>query len=887
MKKRNQELLSGINPKKGIRAEPIIQKDLELSSIVSKVVVSNKNKNYGRSGDIKENLINTGIFDSESDVMKRRMEDNEDIIKLFPDVKLAMQMVVSSILSPKDMVKSETLYKVKGGRLPMPIADRVLKLTKEIMNDEYKLDDSHSTYLKESLFEYGSYIKIVLPENILDEIINGSNISKESYNNNIDKISENDFCNIGILGSNESQVTRSNIKVTLEKLRGGHENHKKVSGFSLMRNGQPILENLISISDNFNYLRLNKLTDLAAKNKLSVALESAKMTSKAFNNILMKEQNNNFDPLQIVPNSDSAIRKSIGKGLVMKIPSEACIPVFTPGDPKDHVGYFLLLDEDGNFVVHDETKDHFSKDTYNISNDGMSDIITSSMIDRAAGNLTGFDQTNAKNNIKAQIYGQLLENDLSEKIQRGLYGKKFDVGMSDRLKRVMLARAMSNRFTRMLFMPAEYVSYMAFNYNKNGTGKSMLDEVRVISGMRAIILFADIMSSVKSSINLTDVKITFDPEDPDPQQTAEMALHNIARMRQNYMPLGAHDVTVLNDWMQRAGLMVSYEGHPEMPETKIDFEVKNLQHTKPDSDLDEKLEKRMWMAFSLTPENVLNGQNAEFATTIIHNNILFSKRIIQYQKDYIAMLNKLVRLILRHDIKYKKEVINILKENAALYEKTLDEEQKKLKRQYYGDNDKFVITEDDIENVIDSIETYLPSPDETTLTNQTAAFQEFDEAVDKVLEYHMSSGALPASLVGEMNGKLDEMKTAVKAVLMRDWQIENNYLPQLSDLSASDEDGKPRVDVYDRIKEHGGGIVKSLLKLFQATKAAALAANNDLNKVSLDNTESTSIDSSGSDVNDDSAEETTDSDESPEPEGEHAEKADDMVDGGNLNAKLF
>lgn len=61
----------------------------------------------------------------------------------------------------------------------------------------------------------------------------------------------------------------------------------------------------------------------------------------------------------------------------------------------------------------------------------------------------------------------------------------------------------------------------------------------------------------------------------------EIAIHEVLRMRQQYFPLGINSPTDLVDWVQRAGVEFSFEGHPGLPNTKFDFDIKNMQHTIP------------------------------------------------------------------------------------------------------------------------------------------------------------------------------------------------------------------------------------------------------------------------------------------------------------------
>ena len=110
----------------------------------------------------------------------------------------------------------------------------------------------------------------------------------------------------------------------------------------------------------------------------------------------------------------------------------------------------------------------------------------------------------------------------------------------------------------------------------------------------------------------------------------EMATDLISKTRQQYFPLGANSAPELLDWIHRAGFELHFEGHPALPQTKFQFNTKNFDRTEPNADLDEGLRKQTYMAFGLSPELLDTGFDAEFAATVTANNILLSKRTMQY-----------------------------------------------------------------------------------------------------------------------------------------------------------------------------------------------------------------------------------------------------------------
>ena len=123
----------------------------------------------------------------------------------------------------------------------------------------------------------------------------------------------------------------------------------------------------IELYDNFEMLKLPRLASSITKElskqiikknssikRPSVATEHSYNTSGVItsagsitgNDIrasIFKEATNSFSPVVSVKTKELAARKSIGRALRMKIPAEAVIPVYPPGQPENHAGYIFLL----------------------------------------------------------------------------------------------------------------------------------------------------------------------------------------------------------------------------------------------------------------------------------------------------------------------------------------------------------------------------------------------------------------------------------------------------------------------------------------------------------------------------------------------------------------
>lgn len=847
------------NTGKKFPALNIVRDRPEIAAMISKLVEprDTRVRNITKGRDL--GAVNQNQFAQISENLKTKLTDSETTMQLFPDMELAAQILVSSILSPKDMVNTDIVYKAEEANLPSELVAKMIEIIRENVDKHHKFKAELPSMLRDVLFESGSYIKAVIPESSVDELINNNQIvSTESVSNLIGR--NNRLAGLGILGPGtlndkpQSANNQSRTMVGLEsfdrpavayqdfEVSVGNSHHSPQD-----RNSKPLNLN-VEVTDNFQLLKLPRLieTNRNAKVKNAIAsatrigFESVSVGSKDMKAALYKGPNSQTQLFVAIKDRKATKRKSIGRPLVLRLPTEATIPVHVPGDEKSHIGYFVLVDAEGNPVTRTSNQEYLSN---LVSQPTEMSGMTSSLLARAKKNLTSNDQKNMTVDQAAQIYADIVEADLTERLKNGVYGSKVQVSKAQEVYRIMMARSLSNQFTRLVYIPASLVTYFAFKYYKNGVGKSLLDDLGLLTSLRAILMFAKVMAKVKSSINLTHVNMSIDPNDPDPQKTIEMSIHEIIKMRQQYFPLGINSPNDLVDWIQRAGFEFSFEGHPGIPQTKFDFETRNLQHQLPDDELDEMLRKQSYMALGLSPETVDNGFNSEFATSIVANNILMSKRVLQIQEVIVNHMTDYVRKLVLNDYTAREELMEAVKTSKESIDKYLSEEEKAK----MTENPEWFLQEL-MENFVDMLEVSLPKPDMTTIESQYQAYQNYAESLDKALDAWVNGDFIDGSIAGEISGNIEVIKATIRAHFLRKWMAENGFMPELNDIVSADEDGNASLDLYQLTKEHTEGVVRSAVKFIQSMLGTKTGSDNDLQAMGTG-----SSDTGGSDYGSDSS----------------------------------
>jgi len=858
-----KRVIQHINSGKKFPALQLVNRNADNAAVISKLVKNHQSTTFSQNNPASFYNLDTTQFHSVADSISERMHDGENIMQLFPDMELAAQILVSSILSPKDMVNTDVIYKVSESILPADLTMQLLSTLETDVNKYYKLKTILPDILREVLFTSGSYVKAIIPESSLDEVIN-SNIypSTESFKD----ILERDH--IGILGNPIQKKT----KLSMESLRDLQSTDAYQPGMTVnnaLESHKCKLSSLVEVTDNFKYLKLpalvKRLKSSQVKEKISrVATEShdQRFSNQEIENMFFRRVETKEKPFVTIKTRDQTVRRSIGRPLELKLPTESVIPVYIPGDCKSHVGYFVILDEEGNPITYENSRDALGN-MHNAMSDHTNEI-TSMLTQKAKYNLMGTDRRNISMMEHAQIYMGIIEADLVSRLKNGAHGSKLEIAKQTDVYQIMMARTLAGQYTRLLYIPSELISYFAFKYHNNGTGKGLLDDLKVLTSLRAILLFAKVMATAKNSINITKVNMTLDPNDPDPQKTIEMSVSEVMKMRQQYFPLGINTPGDLVDWVQRAGFEFTFEGHPGIPSTKFDFETKNFQHQVPDSELEETLRKQTIMALGLSPETVDNGFSSEFATTVVSNNILLSKRVVQIQEQLTPILTDYIRKLIFNDYTMRASLADLVRESMGNIDKYLSQEEQAMRD---ADEEKFISYL--LDKFATHIDVTLPKPDMTTVESQTTAFEQYESALDKTIEYWVSSSFMSSEISGEFSDTVDAIKSTLKAHFLRRWMADNGYMTELGDMISTDDEGMPVLDIYEMSKEHIQGIMRSSLKFIEKLQATKLAADKDINELGVD----------GSGPSDSSSDDTTSDDSGEDDMGMDDMGFDMDVDG--------
>ena len=846
--------------------------DPELASVIAKLQRPRDRVDTAISNpDGASGMTVAGAQEISRSIMAR-MEDNQNTMQLFPDIELAEQIVISSILAPKDMGSSELIYKLTDNRFPAVLTNELLGVLKEHISRNYKLREQCSDILTDAMFKKGSHVKAILPESAVDELINSNSVvaTENIFPSDIfaDRTGSS-LTSMNLLGSPVPKDTteRRNPKYVLESIVNAGAGVSP-SIYNEDESVRKALEGLVEVTDNYNLLKFQKLVDAISvssvrkavgtrldKASMTFATESykffegkkaeGKMTEEPMKQLLYRNSVSQYKPFLTIPSKDNLRRKSVGRPMVIDIPSEAAVPIHVPGSPEKHIGYMVPVDADGNFITLGSAFDNATGMAGMMSSDKSNSSLGSLLTEKARKNLaTQNEQPTIEN--ATEIYADIIEKDFLQRLANGKYGRELRIGRNMDIMRIMLIRALKAQFTRLVYVPAEYVTYFAFKYHDNGVGKSYLDDLANITSLRALVLFSKTMARVKSSIETTHVNVKLDPRDHDPAGTLEKAKHLIAKTRQQFFPHGLNRVVDLTDWISRAGIQITFEGHPKMPTTSFDFETKNMQHPPPDDGLEEDFRYQTYMHFGLSPDAVDTAAKSDFATVIEKSSIMFSKRVTVWSDAFSEDLTDYARKILNNDNELIDALLGVLKNHKSEIDSMMTDEEKEFYTTHPKEFSEFLIYQ-----FSSSLKVDLPKPEFTSLQNMNTSFTDRANAYKAAIEYVIDESVLPSDLGGEASNYVATLQKVWLAGLMRKWMAENNYVPEVMEISQLSEEGKPAIDLLELTESHSKNLMLAVATLLNKVKSARVATDADLAKINAGDSSSSGVSSSSSSSSED------------------------------------
>lgn len=778
--------------------------------------------------------------------------DSHNIQQNLPDIELIKQIVIPSIISPNDMMNEELTYLTTDEELGA-VATSLLEVVEDTCRNFYKIDKNMSKELEEILFNVGAHIDIIIPEASIDSVIrSGERVSVENLNNLFD--SKGNLSHLGILG-NPPNGPVSNIV-------SDRDGFRFAVGMESLGDKKPDYDPNIShecfrlrITDNLNLLKLPKLKEKAQQDRIADIYKSnglgvenylTRLGATTRNTeqkdeeerqaaiaetigSLYSERSYRMKEVITLKTRNKNDRDSIGRPLVMGLPSESVIPVHTPSDPTDHIGYYILIDQTGNPIRVSLTDNLFESMRFSYQSSGaeMSSYLASQVNQMQQGqNLNGNGDSQMQYEDAVRVYTEIVERDLIDRLKNGAYGEELGVARISEIYRIMFSRALAKQHTQLLYVPKTLMTYLAFDYNEFGVGISLIEKTKMLSSLRISLLYANAMAVVRNSITQRKLQIELDEMDVAPELTISTAQHRAAIAMNRANPFGGFDPNNIMERLTQASVSTEVSGGAgNFPQTKVGMEYSNSNYTQVDTSFTDDIRDQHHMGLWVTPEMLDTATGTDFATSIVANNALFAKRTKNAQIQYCELKTMHIRKLCYNDNVVLTKLIDTIKANRQSIPETISKE--------YSDEDIALY-------FINTLEVALPEPDLSKFEMQMEAFTAYSDALDKVLPTFINQDILTTDLIGELSNVISPTIAVIKNYFLRRYLKENNILPELFDLVTKDEDSEPALKLLEEQNIHITSIQASVLEFMRARIAQTKVTNSQLEKIQGEDGESLS-----------------------------------------------
>lgn len=770
-------------------------------TVLSKMIRDQSQHQQGRSD--QPYLGNYGYLHEISDIVSNNIEDAKNLNQLLPEIEICIQVLTALILSPKDMISTELTHAVQPNILPPELTGEILNLLRNYFEHNYKIKPLLPDKLRKALFVEGADVTIIIPENSLDDLINGRSnkkISLESFKKSepLKEIGKP----TGFMASDASGAD-ARRKMSLEDLLGDISNDpttpEKLQPLAMSKTATFDFSKFKDMRapdlyDNPNMLKLESITNSLQAAKQRTILES--LGAHSYGDIESMYHNSDLKPEEVVTitRQEEASRESVGPPLIKGASTESCIPVHPPGQPDKPIGYLFLTDEFGAFVSRSARSDYMRNIQSGVFNNRSA---VTGMLQQAASQLDPEDgYGNQMLALQAaQAFRDMAIRDIEGRLMAGSVGN-VTVGRTELAFDLMFERALASKQTRVVYVPADMVVYWAYRFNDNGTGRSLLEDNKILSSIRALTLFMNVETMIRNSIDHRTLNIEVDEDDPNKSRTKEMIIHEYARQRQNSIPWATSNPRRMIEVAQNSGLAINVSGGDNYPNTKVSVDTRDITYREVNLDMDEDLRKRQTMGFGLAPEIVDLSNQIEFSSKMATSNELSLKRAIILQEETNKFIRQtIIKIAISH-----KGLIDQMKEIVGRHAKLLPKPLLEKGEMYF------------IQTFFSIYTVKLPRPD-TGLANRMTDLGEYSDAIQKVLDEVMPDDFLQANVTGEAaNEWVAVVKASVKSTLMLKYCQNHNIMPELTDMFKNDTQEDPGTILIEE------GIVQSgrLVKIIQA-----------------------------------------------------------------------
>jgi hypothetical protein len=791
-----------------------------------------------------------------------KIEDTKSLLELSPNLQQAGKLLVSTILSPDDLQTDSLRFIINHPNITDDTNQALSDLLTEHMCKYRKLNTLLPDWIYEAIMSSGAVPILTIPNSnnrilyqltediklvvknqnnkevfIRDDIYN-SNLDNEdidsllkknifSVNNNSNSLILNNFKNIIQEDKNDSKFLKVlNQSITNEFTneftnKELKENKKMFNIENIKKIAKPILnkmseDNNVIISDNFRVLEKSKKNVKKAMDRIN----------KTFNDQFIGVDNSIYK----VDNNTNLVKGDHPFLIILK--SKNVIPITIPGS-NEKAGYFVVTDENINPLFNDITNG--ANNTSDFSN------TTHILKEVFSPNMTELNKLNNKQKQKyaSTIFNIALKHMIETKLSdMGL--NNININIYNNIASTIFQNFLHERKVRLIFVPENLITYFAFDYREDGTGKSKLEDgAKLLIAMKNTLLVSKVLETMENAMDSRTIEVDI----PEGTTNIEEIMEDIRRVvndKRNFKP-NIHYSDIGKDIIDRHIKIIpkNIQGLEGLSETRMES-----SSTRSRGDVDnliEELDKQV-LAYLNVPYSSLNavGEN-ELATSILSNNLFLANIVKIIQNKIISLCSKLAQNELIYSEVIQRRILEILKGDAYITKqffskkkddpdsvkdkyKTEEPDDKKSNNLFVGGviniEDGIITGEkkelvDILYEIIENVTAFLPKPNLVIDKNRIDELDSFIDLCEKYMDKVISQELLPIE-DDKLRNSLPAMKATAIRRLIKNFVATNGMANIMeSDIDVFDQDES--IDLYKRLRNITQGISDWKKKLDDAT----------------------------------------------------------------------
>ena len=742
------------------------------------------------------NVAETDIISQLKDVStnSKKMMDEIDMLKMMaPEISMAETIIVSSIMSPTDLQTDIVSVQVDDKEISESAQTKINGLLTNYFNDEFKLGTRLSDWLGTAGFHDGAKAIMILPQSELDVLNTVADSWDPQYIQQFKDMKESVLKSTETLEikdtDKENELIESLSSVATEALADLHvgadyltdedkkafktqdDNDKnKIVTVAAPTTAQ-IAKDLVSNSfkllkttaDGKGVIVTRDVSDLnrGYRNAVDTANRFAQEAERQIFGFDRKNPDTNRPQFPVLHISDIIKTNEGDMPIIVEFPTDAVIPVCAPGDNKNHLGYFVLIDEYGQpmrgQVVFDGTEN--SDITHRLATNAARAVFGNKNIDsmRVAGMTEGQIMDNVSKVFSVAV-SYLLRNKMNKDGLKGL-----DINVHEAVGKALFFNLLAKNQIKMLFIPEPMMVYYRFDHRDDGTGKSMLEDIKFLLAMRCTLMIAKIMAAIDNATKHRVIEVQVDEKNVNVPEAIEMA-------RQMFISKKAPNITndprTAMESIINQHLSIRPKGIPGViDDLNISHETQYGQSQPPADDFMDMLNNMIGQGIKIPP-TVLNSNEAEYARSIASSNLFFANNVRKWQATIRPYNKKFLINYILSSRQLLDEITKIVSDDL----KGGDDKTTKDNTSTCIQNNQDKTATELIKKVLGTIELVLSPPNMSTTKSQFEELNSQADVVSKLLDLIYPDDVAPSD---DLKSYMSALRAMVASKLIKE------FLPKL------------------------------------------------------------------------------------------------------------